>query len=400
MSLVPKFMKSNYIIHLFVRLVAASVKKGATMPFRILTNFIFLVVWVISLASVDFAQTAASPAPAGRLVEVKISAPALKDNLLGDPAEQSVAIYLPPGYDTSPTKRYATLYLLHGFTANNQAWIKGGYQGMSLQPFMDDMIKRGASHEMIVVAPNGWNSYKGAFYANSTVNGNWEDYIFRDLVQYVDTNYRTIARSESRGIAGHSMGGYGAITLAMRHPDVFSAVYALSPCCVGMEGDFTSENPAWLQTLRLTSKDQLKERPGSVDEFFQLAMIAASAAFSPNPQRPPFFVDFPYLERDGRVEKNEPIFAKWREKMPLYMVDENKSNLLRLRGIFIDYGQKEQFSHIRIASKQFSQALAERNIPHVFEVYEGGDHGNKIRQRIETRLLQFFSERLELGGPK
>lgn len=80
--------------------------------------------------------------------------------------------------------------------------------------------------------------------------------------------------------------------------------------------------------------------------------------------------------------------------MPLYMIDENKENLLKLRGIFIDYGQKEEFSHITMTSQLFSKALAERSIPHTFEVYEGGDHGNKIRQRLETRLLRFFSEKL------
>ncbi|HEY8186134.1 MAG TPA: alpha/beta fold hydrolase [Pyrinomonadaceae bacterium] len=366
---------------------------------RRLTSFIVALLCAISLAAIGVANQATGQVAAGRLVEVKVAAPALKGNLLGDPVEQDVGIYLPPSYETSPTKRFPTLYLLHGFTATNSAWTSGGYQGMTLQPLMDEMIKSGKSREMIVVIPSGWNAYKGAFYTNSTVNGNWEDYIYRELVQYVDTNYRTIARAESRGIAGHSMGGYGAITLAMKHPDVFGAVYALSPCCLGMEAEFTSANPAWLKTVRLTSKDQLKAQPQSFDDFFVLAFIAVSAAFSPNPARPPFYVDFPYQERDGRLEKNESVFAKWRTKMPVYMVDENKDNLLKLRGIFIDVGQKEEFPHIRITTQQFSKALAERNIPHVFEVYEGGTHGNKIRERVETRLLQFFSEKLVFPSP-
>ena len=366
------------------------------------SRLIFSIVLVMSFASASFAQAtapAAGTAPAaaaGRLVEIKVPAPSLKGNLLGDPTEQSAAVYLPPSYDVSPARRYPTLYLLHGFLGNNRAWTKGGYQGMSLQPLMDEMIKSGKIREMIVVAPNGWNAYRGAFYTNSSVNGNWEDYIFRDLVQNIDANYRTIPKAESRGIAGHSMGGYGAVTLGMKHPDVFSAVYALSPCCLGMEGDFTSENnPAWLKTIRLTSRDQLKPQPQSLDDFYPIGFIAISAAFSPNPEHAPFYVDFPYQERDGRLEKNESAYARWRAKMPLYMINENKDNLLRLRGIVIDYGQKEEFSHIRITSQLFSKALAEQNIPHVFEMYEGGDHGSKIRQRFETRVLQFFSEKLE-----
>jgi S-formylglutathione hydrolase FrmB len=354
----------------------------------------------ISFAMPGLAQQATAPAVAGKLVEIKVPAPSLKGNLLGDPAEQSVAVYLPPSYDALPAKRFPTLYLLHGFTGNNKAWTTKGYQGMSLQPLMDEMIKGGKIREMIVVAPNGWNAYRGAFYTNSSVTGNWEDYIYRDLVQNIDANYRTIARPESRGIAGHSMGGYGAVTLAMKHPDVFSIVYALSPCCLGIEGDFTSENPAWLKTIRLTSKEQLKPKPESLDEFYQIAFIAVSASFSPNPERAPFYVDFPYEEREGRLEKNESAYARWRAKMPLYMIDEHKKNLLKLRAIFIDYGQNEEFSHIRITSQLFSKALAERSIPHIFEIYEGGDHGNKIRERIETRVLQFFSAKLEFSNPK
>jgi S-formylglutathione hydrolase len=370
------------------------------MRSRRLTEFICAFVCAISFAATGFAQEASSRAAAGKLVELKVSAPALKGNLLGDPAEQSVAVYLPPSYETTPAKRFPTLYLLHGFTADNKAWTGGGYQGMNLQAVMDEMIGSGKIREMIIVLPNGWNSYRGAFYTNSSVTGNWEDYIYRDLVQYIDANYRTISRPDSRGIAGHSMGGYGAMTLAMKHPDVFSAVYALSPCCLGMEADFTSENPAWLKTIRLSSKEQLKAKPESLDEFYEIAFVALSAAFSPNPQHPPFYVDFPYQEREGRLEKNENILARWRSKMPLYMVDENKENLLKLRGIFIDYGQKEEFPHIRITSQLFSKALAERNIPHMFEVYEGGNHGNKIRQRVETRLLQFFSDKLDFSTPR
>ena len=365
---------------------------------RLTRVFFFAVVCIISLNATSFAQQGAKPAPGGRLIELKVPAPSLKGNLLGDPAEQSIAVYLPPGYDTSSTARYPTLYLLHGYTATNGAWLNG-YQGMKLQVLMDDMIKSGKVGEMIVVAPNGWNAYKGGFYTNSTVAGGWEDYIYRDVVQYVDSNYRTIARAESRGIAGHSMGGYGALTLAMKHPDVFGAVYALSPCCVVMEGDFSEQNPAWFNTLRLTSREQLNKPPKSIEEFYQMAFVALAAAFSPNPTRGPFYVDFPYQERDGRIEKNEPVFAKWRSKMPVYMVGENKANLLKLRGIFIDVGEKEEFSSIRIGVPQLSKALSEQNIPHSFEIYAGADHGSKIRQRLETRLFQFFSETLDFKNP-
>jgi len=351
---------------------------------------------LLVVGSTSFAQQAATPTrPAGKLIEIKVPAPSLKGNLLGDPTEQDVAIYLPPSYESAPAKRYAVVYLLHGFIGSYKMWTSNEF---NLQVLMNDMIGKGKVPEMIVVGPNGWNSYKGAFYTNSTVNGNWEDYIYRDIVQYIDGHYRTFARAESRGIAGHSMGGYGALTLAMKHPDVFGAVYALSPCCLGIEGDFSADNPAWLPTLRLTSKEQLNNPPKSFGEFYQLAFIGLAAALSPNPSHTPLLVDLPYQERNGRVEKNEPVYERWRSKMPVYMVEDNKSNLLKLRGIFFDYGQNEEFSHIKIATQQFSRELSNRSIPHVFEIYESGTHNSKIRQRLETRLLPFFAEKLDFGS--
>jgi len=195
------------------------------------------------VSSAALSQQGTAPATTSKLLQLKIQAPSLKGNLLGDPTEQPVYVYLPPGYEGS-TKRYPTLYLLHGFTANSNVWTNGSYQGMNLQALMDESIKNGKVREIIVVAANGWNAYKGSFYTNSVVTGNWEDFIVRDLVNYVDANYRTIGSPESRGIAGHSMGGYGSVMLGMKHPEIFSAVYALSPCCLAMEADMSEANSA------------------------------------------------------------------------------------------------------------------------------------------------------------
>ena len=306
-------------------------------------------------SSVTLSQQGTAPATTSKLLGLKIQAPSLKGNLLGDPTEQPVYVYLPPGYEGS-TKRYPTLYLLHGFTSNSSVWINGQYQGMKLQALMDDSIKNGKVREMIVVAANGANAYKGSFYTNSAVTGNWEDFIVRDLVNYVDSNYRTIRAPQSRGIAGHSMGGYGSVMLGMKHPEIFGAVYALSPCCLAMEADLSEANSAWTDVLQLTSKDQLNATPRSFAQFYHSAMMALSAAFSPNPNRAPFFVDFPFEPKSGIcnppaegklltdtpcVQKNEAVYAKWRSNFPVYIAEANKENLKKLRGIFIDYGEKD-----------------------------------------------------------
>lgn len=360
-------------------------------------------------SSVALSQQGTAPATTSKLLQLKIPAPSLKGNLLGDPTEQPVYVYLPPGYESS-TKRYPTLYLLHGFTANSNVWNNGSYQGMNLQALMDDSIKNGKVREMIVVAANGWNAYKGSFYTNSVVTGNWEDFIVRDLVNYVDTNYRTIGSPESRGIAGHSMGGYGSVMLGMKHPEIFSAVYALSPCCLAMEADMSEANNAWPGVLQMTSKDQLSAAPRSFVGFYYSAMVALAAAFSPNPNHAPFFVDFPFEPKSGTctppaegklltdtpcVQKNGAVYAKWRAHLPVYIAEANKENLKKLRGIFLDYGEKEEFVHIRTGVNLLSTTFSELNIPHQFEVYPNGNHGSLIRQRMETRVLPFFNEKLE-----
>jgi S-formylglutathione hydrolase len=335
----------------------------------------------------------ASLAPAGTLTETKVAASALKGNLLGDPAESRVAVYVPPSYAASPERRYPTLYLLHGYLDDIDSFVRG-YQGMQLARTMDEQIARGAAREMIVVVPSGRNGYFGSFYTNSPVTGRWEDFFSQELIEWVDSNYRTVKAAESRGIAGHSMGGYGAIMLAMKHPDVFGAVYGLSPCCVGLEGDLGHDNQAWLKSMQMASRDQLQARPRSLDDFFATAFVALSAALSPNPAKGPLFVDFPFKPQQRSLVANEEAYAKWRANMPLYLVEQYRGNLAKLRGIYLDYGALEEFSHIRTATRAFSEELTNRGIAHTFEVYANGTHESLIRQRIETRLLRFFSETL------
>src|SRR5229473_1004722 len=314
----------------------------------------------------------------GTLENLQVHSKALENNKLGDPADQTVAVYLPPSYKTSPAKRYPVLYLLHGFDSNIRSWTSHGYQDMNLQDSMDALIAAGAVREMIVVVPNGRNAYLGSFYTNSKVTGRWEDFIVQDVVSYVDNHYRTVPRAESRGIAGHSMGGYAAIMMGMKHPEVFSAVYAMSPCCLGMEADLTSSNPTWHAALAAKSKvakDQFANDPQSLEQFWVDAFLSLAAALSPDPNQGPFFVDLPYRDQNGNLVQDEPAWTEWHEKMPLEIVANYGSNLLQLRGLFIDYGLEDDFTHIPVTARMFSEKLTQLGIPHVLAAYRG-DHSD------------------------
>jgi S-formylglutathione hydrolase FrmB len=368
------------------------------MPIQRPPRFVFFLLIFVLFAYPSLAQRAAKQAT-GKLVEIKIPAPSLKGNLLSDASAQNISVYLPPSYDFAPTRRYPVVYLLHGYGGSNQSWTQDAVGYGSMAPVLDDVINSRQAREMIVVAPNGRNAFGGSLYLNSATTGSWEDYIFRDVVAYIDANYRTIARPASRGIAGHSMGGFGAISVGMKHADVFSAIYALSPCCLQLEGEFDARNVGWRRIGKITALDQLPSRVKVGDaDFWTISLAAMSAAIAPNASRPPFYADFLYQENDGKLTLNEAVSAKYKAITPTFMVDDYKQNLLKMRGIFLDVGQNEEFSVVRNGTLLFSRVLAERGIPHTFEIYAGGKHSDKIKERMQMRVFKFFSEKLDFSG--
>jgi S-formylglutathione hydrolase FrmB len=235
---------------------------------------------------------------------------------------------------------------------------------------------------MIIVMPDGSNRYGGSIYTNSITTGNWEDYIVREMVAFIDKNYRTLARAESRGIAGHSMGGYGALKLAMKHPDVFGSVFGSSPCCMTyMPPPVASES--MIAAKKLTSFEEADKAPFPVRVSFAFA-----AAWSPNPLNPPFFSDYPVSQNSDDGARSVDVQARWLANIPTYMVDQYATNLRRLHAIAISAGTREP--QLLDSNRRFAEALKRNNIDHTFEVFEGG-HTDKTRERIETSILPFFS---------
>ena len=328
-----------------------------------------------------------------RVIDERVHIPALENNVLGDSADQRVVVYLPPSYKANSRRRYPTLYLLHGIGGSPEDWGPDGFQEMDIGLVMDSLVRNGVSREMIIVTPNGRNRYLGAFYLNSRTTGNWEDYIVRDLVQHVDRTYRTLPSPASRGIAGHSMGGFGALMLAIRHPDVFSAVYALSPCCLGMVADLSPSNSAWHRLAHFRDWDDLLTRAGEKKDFMPIAFVALAAAVSPNPSARPWHADLPVIVRGGRLVRVSPAFQRWQETFPLPHVKKNQKALRCLKAVGLDVGLHDEFTHITLGTRLFSDSLSYYEIPHAFELYDG-DHRDRIRERVTTRVLPFFSREL------
>ncbi len=359
-------------------------------------------------------QTKVKQAAEGKLIEANIPAPSLEDNLFGIPTEQPVAIYLPPSYSTSD-KKYPVVYFLPGFSTPVVYFTYWGvFQGFALRESIDRLIDTGTINEMIVVIPNGLTFMLGSFYVNSPVTGNWEDFIVKDVVEYIDCKYRTLPNAASRGISGHSMGGYGALNLAMLHPDVFGATYALSPGLFDKDGlsknsMFASQNTinqylAKEEEFKGMKKDEAKIKFMSFVTHLVIAAkdhdrvfsYAYGAAFSPNPDKMAPFIDYPYYKSDEEVVLDTTIWKNYENGFGglAEKIERYKDNFLTLKGITIDYGINDNYKWIPEGCEYFSELLKEADIPHNLVKFEGG-HGDKVRERIEKYMLPFFSNILE-----
>ena len=325
-------------------------------------------------------STSASVQPLkGTLERVKVFGKSLEGNLMGETASPEVSIYLPPSYAKDRDKRYPVVYLLHGYTGTDLGYF-GDSGGRQLHRIAERVFGAGSAREMILVMPNAMNAYGGSMYSNSVTAGNWEGYVAEDLVSYVDSRYRTLATRDSRGLAGHSMGGYGTIRIAMKRPDVFSAIYALSSCCLN-EGSVRPPRgggPSPAESIK--SVEEARGNRGAQ------GTLARAAAWAPNPANPPLYLDLP--TKNGEVQP--AVAVKWAANSPVAMLDQYVPNLKKLKSIALDIGLQDNL----ITSNQvLVEALKRFGVPHTFETYEG-DHGNRIPQRMEEKVLPFFSNTL------
>ena len=223
------------------------------------------------------------------------------ENEFGENPTREVSVYLPPGYEDT-SHRYPVIYFLHGFMGDHKM-----LQGMA--GILDFALDARKIRPFIMVVPNQKTTYDGSFYSNSGVFGNWEDFTAYDLVEYMDKNYRTLAGKESRGITGHSMGGYGAIKLAMHHPEIFSTVYALSPGALAIVREYGPNSDTYRELSAIKSEEELEKT------YFGKVVVAFAKSWSPNPENPPFFCDIPFQYRGEELMVNKDVLKKWYANM-------------------------------------------------------------------------------------
>jgi len=325
-------------------------------------------------------QTDVPPAvPGAKAVTVehiKVHGASLEGNLEGDAVDRDVIVFLPPGYREDAQRRYPVVYALHGYSIGAEQWS----HEIHVPQTIEGAFALGA-REMIVVLPDSKTRHNGSMYSSSVTTGDFERFIAHDLVEYIDAHYRTIPTRRSRGLVGHSMGGYGAARIGMKHPDVFGTLYIMSPCCLSARGTGPANphNDSLLEAVR-TPEDEAKLG------FFQRAQLASAAAWSPDPKNPPFFLDLP--TKDGVPQPD--VLARWAANAPLAFVDQYVGNLRMYDGIAMDVGDQDG---LRVDAAKLHGVLDSYGIANEFEVYHG-THTSAVADRMQNHVLPFFGAHL------
>ena len=326
------------------------------------------------------------PVPAGRVAVTYLDSKLLRGNPGGENPRRRVSVYLPAGYETSPKRRYPVVYYLHGFTWNDSLIFN--QDGM--KALLDEAIAAKQIRPFILVVPNEQTRFGGSWYANSATNGPWADFTARELVQFVDKNFRTLARPGSRGLAGHSMGGGGTVRLALAYPGTWAAAYALSPAFLGPHPSYPPR-AGLAQVLRAT------DAAAGLGSHAALSVVALSRAFSPNPQARPFGADFPGALGADSLARRDAVLMRWVTGSPIYTLPTHTASLRQLRALAFDWGAQDEVRHIPPTCHQFSELLTTFGIPHTAEEYEG-THGSRIMGRtgrVYQHVLPFFDKYLD-----
>jgi len=328
----------------------------------------------ILIFAIAFAGTPTVAQDRARMEWRTFHSPALEGNLEGNPATRGAYVVTPPGYDEFRKRRYPVIYFLHGYFGSPQIYDK-------FIDFKEAVNAAGnAGNGVILVVPDGGSVHKGGFYSRGPTVGDYEDMVVTDLVNWVDSEYRTIAESQSRGLVGHSMGGYGTIRIAMKHPGIFSSIYMMSACCL-------DPMPIDVETARRIEAMSAEEVASA--DFFSLGPVSSLVAWSPDPRDEGFLQVDTGLREDGTLDPlvNYRIAAN----SPTVLLPQYLSALASLAAFAIDIGDEDFLLEPNI---RFREELDRYGVEYTFELYKG-DHINRLGDRLRDNVLPFFGEYLE-----
>ena len=328
------------------------------------------------------ASTVEAPAEAAQVRRIQmgnISSQALQGNLIGDPTERRYTVYLPPGYQTGDS-RYPVLYMLHPFGGNLFSEV-----GL-WRPVLDRLIASGDAGEIIVVFPDGSNAFGGSFWQSSATIGDYESYVARELVAHIDGEYRTIAGRNSRAITGHSMGGTGAIHLALKYPEVFGIV-ASSAGMYDLDDEKMKERG--LKGYQFQPSDVGDLPLLDVNTWIYVALAAGAVS---NADKPPLYLDMPFeIDGDGQTQIVPEVWERVIALDAMHQLDNYLKQSVRLNAIIICHGSPDTVAPVE-GARAFDQKLRDLGVEHVYV-----EHTREHTHVPVAELLQFMSDHLEFG---
>lgn len=322
----------------------------------------------------------------GEVLVLPHTSKVLRGNALGDPADRDLYCYLPPGYSRSQ-ERYPVIYWLSGFTGSGRMMFNHDPWAESIDRRLDRLIGSGSIPPCICVLPDCFTRLGGSQYADSSATGKYETYIVSELVPFVDEKLRTTPGRDHRGVTGKSSGGYGALRLAMRHPDVFGALGSHA-------GDayfaycYLPDFPKFTQGI---------QKAGSVEAFMQsfdalpkktkeamdvLNILAMAACYSPNLSAP-LGIDVPVKIPSGEIRGD--VWSRWEANDPVHMAREHADALRSMKVIYLDAGLRDEWN-LHIGARIFCTRLDELGIKYVYEEFDDTHMG------ILYRYDRSFSE--------
>lgn len=305
----------------------------------------------------------------GRLVIETVSSQVLKGNPLGDPHRREVPVYLPPSYGKTRGRRHPVVYYLVGFTGDGRSVVSHRPWKENLAERLDRLISSGRARECVLVIPDCFTAYGGSQYLNSPATGRYEDHVVGELVPFMEDKFGLARDASGRAVMGKSSGGYGALSLGMRHPDVFGHVashsgdaffeicYAMDvPKFVTLLGKYGGSALAFTRKF-LAARDKSSFDPIGIN------MIAMAACYSPNPDSPLGF-DLPFDCRTG--EPIPKVWARWKEKDPVALAGRHRANLKRLKTLYFDCGTRDEF-FLHLGARKLSSVLKRLGVRHLHE---------------------------------
>ena len=325
----------------------------------------------------------------GRLQVETVSSVVLKDNPLGDPRRREVPVYLPPSYGTKRGRRYPVLFFLPGFAGTGLGAVRYDPWKENVAERLDRLIAEGKAREAILVVPDAFTAYGGSQYLNSTATGRYEDHLVYELVGFIEDKFAAMRGPAGRALIGVSSGGFGALTLAMRRPEVFghavshSGDMGFDACYHGDLLKLCAAVQRFGGSARRFADELRRTRDKSGFDFGAINALAMASCYSPNPKSPLGF-DLPLDPRTG--ERLPAVWKRWEALDPVNAAARRARSLARLHTLWFDAGTKDEF-HLQLGARRLSDALRRLRVKHSHSEHDGGHSGLSKRLDLSLPLL-------------